>query len=67
MDRFNMMLSLDYVGKWRVIDTHTVYADSRPMDCEEAIVTMNWLNEANLDNRLRTVESEFGMGDWVAE
>lgn len=65
--RFDMMLSLDNVGMWLVIDTYAIYRDSQPMSCHDACDTMEWLNEAHLDGRLRTPWTEFDMGDWEAE
>lgn len=51
---------------WIVRDSQGVYRDSRPMDGGDGVVTCQWLNAAHEDGRLRTLESEYRLGEWRA-
>lgn len=64
MVRFQVAMSLDVHGEWRVRDTHAIYADSRVMSGTDACTTAQWLNSAHQDGRLRTLDTEYALREW---
>lgn len=65
--RFHTVLSLDHDELWIIRDSMGIYADSRPMFGADAVCTAQWLNGAHVDGRLRTLDTEYNLGEWIAE